>query len=129
MKKFAIFVCFAVALSTCASIAFGIETGKKKVTITVVNSETGGAIGGLKLSAKIESRPLSRIEVATDENGQFQIDADYTGSKVNVSFFGLQSDWTEIKEKGTIVKCRHEDFQVKMINPWGHSRPSPPKHK
>ena len=126
MKKYALFLYIFSMLTIYVQIANGNNTGSEKVTIKVVN-EILNPVGKLRFSMKIKNKTRGHIEIETDENGLFEIDAKNVGRKLQLSAFGLQGEFTEIKSEGTIVKCEHKELLMPMMNPWGHSRTSSPR--
>ncbi len=123
MNKQALFLCVVSIFAFCASIANGNGIKTDKVTITVVNS-VSNPIAKLHFTVKIENQTRGHIEIETDENGRFEIDAENIGKKLQLTAFGLQGEWTEIKADGAIVKCEEKEMSMPMVNPWGHSRAS-----
>lgn len=123
MKKQALFLCVVSMFAIFAPIANGNDINTEKVTITVVN-DANNPIGRLRFTAKIENQTRGHIEIETDDNGRFEIDAENVGKRVQLSSFGLQGDWTEIKADGSIVICEKKEVPMIMVNPWGHSRAS-----
>ncbi|MGR3318560.1 MAG: hypothetical protein ACUZ8O_08775 [Candidatus Anammoxibacter sp.] len=123
MKQYALFLCIVGMWVICAPVANGNDSKIKKVIIRVVN-DAGNSIGSLRFTVKMENQTQGHIEIETDAKGRFEIGAENVGKKLQLTSFGLQGEWTEIKAEGTIVKCEHKETQMLMVNPWGHSRAS-----
>ncbi|MGR3219641.1 MAG: hypothetical protein ACUZ8H_07470, partial [Candidatus Anammoxibacter sp.] len=106
-------------------VANGNDSKTEKVIIRVVN-DAGNSIGSLRFTVKMENQTQGHIEIEIDTKGRFEIGAENVGKKLQLTSFGLQGEWTEIKAEGRVlvVKCEHKETPMLMVNPWGHSRAS-----
>ncbi len=75
------------------------------IAITVVN-EDGSAVENRDFVARFFNPPGEEIDVYTDYSGQMVIDDERVGDKVSLKNDDLSAEWVEIKQDGTVVKCR-----------------------
>ena len=98
------------------------------VSIRLISNEDGVPLCGEKFDIKIVKRSGGRLEVKSDDNGDIEIAASYIGIEIIVSSYRYTGGRAEVKAEGTVIKCsKTNPLPASMVNPWGHSRPSPPK--
>lgn len=126
MNKCMFFVCLMALLVIQSVVVFGDGAVANEVVVKVVYEDGGEPIGGVVIGINVKNRAFTNMRVKTDQNGNFNIGENYVGKKVLITGDEVVGDWAEIKTEGTVVYCKKRDKLSVMVNPWGHSRPSPP---
>jgi len=123
-------IIYFTALVIWAVFAVNVSVGNEtpgKVTIQLVNNDDGTPLSGEMFDIKIVKRSRGRVEVKSDDNGEIEISADYVGMEILVSSSRYTGKQVEVKVDGTVIRCsKTTPLSASMVNPWGHSRPSPP---
>ena len=117
-----------VLLALFAVNVYADNETEKTVSIQLISNEDGKPLSSEKFDIKIVRRSGGRLEARSDDNGEIEIDASYIGVEIIVSSYRYTGDLTEVKAEGTIIECsKTNSLSARMVNPWGHSRPSPPR--
>ena len=127
VKKFFIFWLIFFMIVATAN-AFTSNKSQNEIKVLVIDKDKETPLSDLTFNIKVSCQTDSGMEVKSNKDGIIRIDSKYEGCKIMVYSDEINGQWTEIKPEGTVVKCgRTNTYHPTMINPWGHSRPSPPK--